>query len=67
MDCIEKELYLLSVLFQGRMLHVLPGKEKKTEEESFKEGSSFKNKKASKTKAQSGRYAYYIKNYVCSS
>ncbi|XP_030847248.1 probable RNA-binding protein 19 [Strongylocentrotus purpuratus] len=40
--------------FQGRMLHILPGKEKKVEEETHKEGSSFKNKKAAKTKAQSG-------------
>ena len=44
------------------MLHILPGKEKKTEEESYKEGSSFKNKKAAKTKAQSGRYVYYMKD-----
>ncbi|XP_071504479.1 probable RNA-binding protein 19 [Diadema antillarum] len=41
------------ISFQGRMLHILPGKEKKVEEETHREGSSFKNKKAAKTKAQS--------------
>lgn len=51
-----KSLWLFAWFdWQGRMLHILPGKEKKVEEETHKEGSSFKNKKAAKTKAQSGR------------
>ncbi|XP_071789462.1 probable RNA-binding protein 19 [Asterias amurensis] len=42
--------------FQGRLLHILPGKEKKSPEDEGeqREGSSFKNKKKSKEKARSG-------------
>ena len=41
---------------QGRLLHILPGKEQKSEEESAGgEGSSYKNKKAAKDKAMSSR------------
>ncbi|XP_033112126.1 probable RNA-binding protein 19 [Anneissia japonica] len=42
-------------IFMGRLLHILPGQEKKTEEDSFaNEGSSYKKKKAGQQKALSG-------------
>ncbi|XP_022101109.1 probable RNA-binding protein 19 [Acanthaster planci] len=42
--------------FQGRLLHILPGKEKKTSEAEGREGegSSYKNQKKAKDKARSG-------------
>ncbi|PIK53368.1 putative RNA-binding protein 19 isoform X2, partial [Apostichopus japonicus] len=40
--------------FMGRLMHLLPGKEKITKETEENEGSSFKNQKAAKQKAQSG-------------
>ncbi|XP_038059469.1 probable RNA-binding protein 19 [Patiria miniata] len=42
--------------FQGRLLHILPGKEKKTAEAEGgdREGSSYKNQKKAKEKARSG-------------
>ncbi|XP_071946345.1 probable RNA-binding protein 19 isoform X2 [Antedon mediterranea] len=42
-------------IFMGRLLHILPGQEKKTEDDSFSnEGSSYKKKKAVQQKASSG-------------
>ncbi|XP_052219695.1 probable RNA-binding protein 19 isoform X2 [Dreissena polymorpha] len=38
-------------VFQGRMLHILPGKEKNEDDEQFAEGSSFKKEKQAKQKA----------------
>lgn len=40
--------------FQGRLLHILPGKNKPKDEEDTDEGSSFKKKQAVEQKAQSG-------------
>ncbi|XP_065936670.1 probable RNA-binding protein 19 isoform X2 [Magallana gigas] len=39
-------------IFMGRMLHILPGKEKLDEEKEEKEGSSYKSKKAAQQKAE---------------
>ncbi|XP_062593216.1 probable RNA-binding protein 19 [Saccostrea cucullata] len=39
-------------VFKGRMLHIIPGKEKLDEETEHSEGSSFKTKKAAKQKAE---------------
>lgn len=40
--------------FQGRVLHIIPGKSKPNEEHEATEGSSYKTKKAAMDKAQSG-------------
>lgn len=39
-------------IFMGRMLHILPGKEKLDEDKDEKEGSSYKSKKAAQQKAE---------------
>nr|XP_022340473.1 probable RNA-binding protein 19 [Crassostrea virginica] len=39
-------------IFKGRMLHILPGKEKLDEENEQKEGSSYKSKKAAQQKSE---------------
>lgn len=39
-------------IFMGRMLHILPGKEKLDEENEQKEGSSYKSKKAAQQKGE---------------
>ncbi|XP_056002350.1 probable RNA-binding protein 19 isoform X2 [Ostrea edulis] len=39
-------------VFMGRMLHIIPGKEKLDDEKEHSEGSSFKTKKAAKQKAE---------------
>ncbi|CAG9827411.1 unnamed protein product [Diabrotica balteata] len=41
-------------ILHGRMLHLLPGKSKDTNEEDLEESSNFKKKKAAKQKAQAG-------------
>ena len=51
----------LLLFCQGRLLHILPGKEKKSEEDTAGgEGSSYKNKKKAKDKAMSSRYIYQL-------
>lgn len=41
-------------ILRGRLLHILPAKEKKVEEEEAREKSSYKKKKEKKTKAEAG-------------